>query len=182
LREDLLLALCLQILLVSIDPDTGTSLGCNGLSIDIPTRSTGTLAHVHPLEFYHIPIPSAIPKAQAASTLPPMYSTFVLSPFALPSFSSNPSNNSPASTSKEVAITPPLRSSIVCLGPVTGTWTCSEHLPKPSGSNSWISPAWVDSAMTSWPVIPRATEPRATKRGMSDAGRNTLLVSSLFRS
>jgi hypothetical protein len=32
--------------------------------------------------------------------------------------------------------------------------------------------------MTSWPVIPSATDPRATKRGISDAGRNTLFVSS----
>lgn len=31
-----------------------------------------------------------------------------------------------------------------------------------------------DSTMTSWPVIPRETEPRATKRGMSEAGRKTL--------
>ena len=31
-----------------------------------------------------------------------------------------------------------------------------------------------DSRMTSWPVIPRETEPWATKRGMSEAGRKTL--------
>lgn len=41
-----------------------------------------------------------------------------------------------------------------------------------------ISFWWVDSAMTSWPVIPRATEPSATKRGMSAAGRKTLDVSA----
>lgn len=44
-----------------------------------------------------------------------------------------------------------------------------------------ISAAWVDSAMTSWPVIPSATDPRATKRGISDAGRKTLLVSLASR-
>lgn len=31
-----------------------------------------------------------------------------------------------------------------------------------------------DSTMTSWPVMPSETEPSATKRGMSDAGRKTL--------
>ena len=41
--------------------------------------------------------------------------------------------------------------------------------------------ACVDSAMTAWPVMPRATEPRATKRGMSAAGRNTLQASGRQR-
>ena len=31
-----------------------------------------------------------------------------------------------------------------------------------------------DSRMTSWPVIPSETDPWATKRGMSEAGRKTL--------
>jgi hypothetical protein len=156
------------------------------------------------------PIPSAIPNAQAASTLPPTYSTLVLPsavPAALATLSSTSSKYFPAKTSKEVATLLPDKSSTVWIGPDTGTWTWREHFPKPSGRISDIWAEWVDSAIWSWPervavsarrfgkpfrrsqitapsaasstttnppVIPKETEPRATNRGMSAAGRNTL--------
>ena len=74
---------------------------------------------------HHSPIPSAIPRAQAASTLPPRYSTAVshFSPICAEILASSFWNSSPARTSKLVAILLPTSSSTDWMGPVTGTWT-----------------------------------------------------------
>ena len=79
-----------------------------------------------------------------------------------------------ATFSKLVTTLRPTSCSAVWYGPRSGTWTCSLHLPKLSGSFSSIRPLSSASAIMSWPVMPRSMLPSPTKRGMSAAGKKTL--------
>lgn len=141
-------------------------------------------------------MPSAKPRAQAASTLPPTYSICVRWSPCNCNLSSNSEKNFLAKISKDVTTRLPARSSIVLIDDRSGTWTlrkisthwgqieikitCNEHFPKPSRS---ISVTWSDisdSKITSWPVMPRSTFPFPTKDGISAAGRKTLYASSYY--
>lgn len=124
----------------------------------------------------NVPIPSANPSAQAASTLPPTYSILVLFSPSIPNLSSISPKYLPASTSKLVTTLFPARSSTVLIDPDSGTWTWRAHFPNPSFWISVMFDSILASRITSWPVIPRSTFPLPTKDGMSEAGRNTLSV------
>lgn len=121
-----------------------------------------------------LPIPSATPSAQAASTLPPMYSIIVSPPSLTPAFRSKSLKYLPAITSNEVATFFPTNPSALVMPEDSGTWTWSLHFPKPSGRTSVICAERFASATMSCPVIPRSTLPSPTKRGISEAGRKTL--------
>lgn len=122
----------------------------------------------------HAPIASARPSAQAASTLPPTYSTEVPASPTSPARSSISLKKRPAITSKLVTMRLPARASTLRIGPASGTCTCNAHLPKPSRSVSVTRDSISASRITSWPVMPRSTLPLPTKEGMSPAGRKTL--------
>ena len=135
----------------------------------LPTRST---------------MPSATPRAQAASTLPPTYLIVVLSfssplisaPVTFFSISRKYCSDKPV---KLVTRVLPTSDSGVCKSPFSGTWTCSLQRPNSKSISSTIPEVSVGgvtascSATTSRPVMPRSTLPSPTNVGMSEAGRKT---------
>jgi len=87
-------------------------------------------------------MPSATPRAHAASTLPPTYLIFVFegvaSPFVagIPCFDSSSAKYFSERFTKLETMFFPTNSSGFVIGPFSGTWTCSLHFPKPRSITS----------------------------------------------